>query len=82
MALGAALLFGAAASFARLLLGAVEPQLLAGLLYLGAGIGLAAVHFCRAALGISAPEAPLRAGDLAVARRGSPRSSASWGRCC
>jgi len=35
-----------------------------GLLYLGAGIGLAAVHFGRAAFGIPAPEAPLRAGDL------------------
>jgi drug/metabolite transporter (DMT)-like permease len=45
MALGAAVLFGAAAPFAKLLLGAVEPQMLAGLLYLGAGIGLAAVHF-------------------------------------
>src|SRR5947209_7287620 len=64
MALAAAVLFGAAAPFAKLLLGAVEPQLLAGLLYLGAGIGLAGVHFGRAALGIPAPEAPLRAGDL------------------
>ncbi len=64
MALAAAALFGAAAPFAKLLLGEVAPQLLAGLLYLGAGIGLAAVHFGRAALGIPAPEAPLRAGDL------------------
>src|SRR5205085_6109383 len=64
MALAAAGLFGAAAPFAKLLLGEVEPQLLAGLLYLGAGIGLAAVHFGRAALSMPAPEAPLRAGDL------------------
>lgn len=64
MALAAAVLFGAAAPFAKLLLGEVEPQLLAGLLYLGAGLGLAAVHFGRAALGIPAPEAPLRAADL------------------
>src|SRR5205085_12175445 len=64
MALAAAGLFGAAAPFATLLLGEVGPQLLAGLLYLGAGIGLAAVHFGRAAVGIPAPEAPLRAGDL------------------
>jgi drug/metabolite transporter (DMT)-like permease len=34
------------------------------LLYLGAGIGLAAVHFGRAAVGVPAPEAPLRAVDL------------------
>ena len=64
MALAAAVLFGAAAPFAKLLLGEVAPQLLAGLLYLGAGLGLAAVHFGRAALGIPAPEAPLRAVDL------------------
>ncbi len=64
MALAAAVLFGAAAPFAKLLLGAVAPQLLAGLLYLGAGFGLAAVHFGRAALGIPAPEAPLRTADL------------------
>jgi drug/metabolite transporter (DMT)-like permease len=64
MALAAAVLFGAAAPFAKLLLGEVAPQLLAGLLYLGAGIGLAAVHFGRAILGIPAPEAPLRVGDL------------------
>jgi len=64
MALAAAALFGAATPFAKLLLAAVEPQLLAGLLYLGAGIGLAAVHLCRTAAGISAPEAPLRPRDL------------------
>lgn len=39
-ALGAALLFGAGTPFAKLLLGSVSPWLLAGLLYLGSGIGL------------------------------------------
>ncbi|HMA87361.1 MAG TPA: DMT family transporter [Burkholderiales bacterium] len=39
-ALGAALLFGAGTPFAKQLLGAVDPWLLAGLLYLGSGIGL------------------------------------------
>lgn len=39
-ALGAALLFGAGTPFAKLLLGAVDPWLLAGLLYLGSGVGL------------------------------------------
>ena len=57
LALASAALFGAAAPFAKLLLGAMEPQFLAGLLYLGAGVGLAAFHFGRAALGIPAPEA-------------------------
>ena len=39
-ALTAALLFGASAPLAKLLLGGVEPILLAGLLYLGSGLGL------------------------------------------
>ena len=40
-ALLAALLFGAATPLAKLLLGPVDPWLLAGLLYLGSGVGLA-----------------------------------------
>jgi drug/metabolite transporter (DMT)-like permease len=64
MALASAVLFGATAPFAKVLLGAIDPQLLAGLLYLGAGAGLAAVHAGRAALGIPAPEAPLRTPDV------------------
>lgn len=39
-ALGAAVLFGAGTPLAKLLLDAVNPWLLAGLLYVGAGIGL------------------------------------------
>ncbi|MBI2782521.1 MAG: EamA family transporter [Gammaproteobacteria bacterium] len=39
-ALGAAALFGASVPFAKLLLGAMSPWLLAGLLYFGAGLGL------------------------------------------
>ena len=39
-ALGAALLFGAGTPLAKLLLGGIEPWLLAGLLYLGAGLSL------------------------------------------
>lgn len=39
-ALTAALLFGAGTPFAKLLLNAVNPWLLAGLLYIGSGIGL------------------------------------------
>lgn len=64
LALASAVLFGASAPFAKLLLGSVTPQLLAGLLYLGAGIGLAVVHLGRAVLGIPAPEAPLRRHDV------------------
>jgi drug/metabolite transporter (DMT)-like permease len=64
LALASAVLFGASTPFSKLLLGAVEPWLLAGLLYLGAGLGLAVVHFTRALLGVAAPEAPLRRTDL------------------
>lgn len=40
-ALGAALLFGASTPLAKLLVGSMPPLLLAGLLYLGSGLGLA-----------------------------------------
>jgi drug/metabolite transporter (DMT)-like permease len=40
-ALASALLFGASTPFAKLLLGAIDPWMLAGLLYLGSGLGLA-----------------------------------------
>jgi len=59
-ALGAAVLFGAGTPVAKLLLGAVSPWLLAGLLYLGSGLGLllfrtarrsAPVHLSAAEMG-------------------------------
>jgi drug/metabolite transporter (DMT)-like permease len=43
-ALLSAALFGVSAPFAKILLGEVSPWLLAGLLYLGSGLGLAAVR--------------------------------------
>lgn len=64
LALISAVLFGASAPFAKLLLGSMPPQLLAGLLYLGAGIGLVAIIASRAAFSAPAPEAPLRRHDL------------------
>ena len=65
LAIGSAVLFGASTPFAKLLLGGgVSPWLLAGLLYLGSGIGLGIVHFGRGLLGIPATEAPLRRADL------------------
>ena len=48
-ALGAALLFGAGTPAAKLLLGPTSPWLLAGLLYLGSGIGLALFRLIRRA---------------------------------
>ena len=64
LAIASAALFGASTPLAKLLLGDVDPWLLAGLLYLGSGIGLAAVHLARRPLGLAPPEAPLRRADL------------------
>lgn len=49
-ALGAAALFGISTPIAKTLLGGMSPLLLAGVLYLGSGIGLAVVLAVRAAL--------------------------------
>jgi drug/metabolite transporter (DMT)-like permease len=59
-----AALFGASTPFAKLLLGQVDAWMLAGLLYLGAGLGLAAVQAARGVLGSRQKEAPLRRSDL------------------
>jgi drug/metabolite transporter (DMT)-like permease len=64
LALGAACLFGASTPIAKLLLGITDPLLLAGLLYLGSGAGLALVATAGRSLGFVRPEAPLRARDL------------------
>jgi len=48
-ALSAALLFGASTPLAKLLVGGMPPLLLAGLLYLGSGLGLAALLALRVA---------------------------------
>ncbi len=64
LALLSAALFGASTPLAKLLLDGVDPWLMAGLLYLGAGVGLAGVHVARGALGVPAAEAPLRRADV------------------
>ncbi len=64
LALGAAVLFGASAPLSKLIMGAVDPWLLAGILYLGAGIGLVAVRLGRRLIGLPSGEAPLRRRDL------------------
>lgn len=61
-ALLAALLFGLSTPFAKLLLAGVPPVLLAGLLYLGSGIGLAALRSVRRLRGAEA--APLATADV------------------
>jgi drug/metabolite transporter (DMT)-like permease len=69
LALLSAALFGASTPCAKIILGAgVDPWLLAGLLYLGSGVGLGLLHVgarARARLsGRAAHEAPLKRADL------------------
>lgn len=54
-ALAAALLFGAGTPFAKLLLITVDPWLLAGLLYIGSGIGLTLYRYLSNAPGVTLP---------------------------
>lgn len=58
-ALGAAALFGAGTPLAKLLLGAMDSWLLAGLLYLGSGVGLTIMRVLRPSPGA----APLARGE-------------------
>jgi drug/metabolite transporter (DMT)-like permease len=60
VAILAAVLFGASTPFAKLLLGQLPPVLLAGLLYLGSGIGLTVLRAVRRR---QAEEAPLTRKD-------------------
>ncbi len=64
LALAAAILFGLSAPAAKLLAGTVDPWLLAGLLYLGSGIGLALCRLAQRLLGRVGSEAPLGRQDL------------------
>jgi drug/metabolite transporter (DMT)-like permease len=61
-ALGAAALFGISTPFAKLLLGGLPPVLLAGLLYLGSGVGLTLLRMVRRVQG--APSVPLVRSDV------------------
>ena len=69
IALLSAVLFGASTPLAKMMLGNVGPWMMAGLLYLGAGLGLTVVHLSRSVLQLPAVEAPLRPVGYAVARR-------------
>jgi drug/metabolite transporter (DMT)-like permease len=65
--IGAAVLFGLSPPLVKLLLPMSSPAMLAGLLYLGAGLGLLAVRLVSrwSGIGSSRREAPLRRSDLA-----------------
>jgi drug/metabolite transporter (DMT)-like permease len=62
LALAAATLFGISAAFSKLALRDVSPQLLAGLLYLGSGAGLALLWLGRRLT--TSRETPLRRSDV------------------
>lgn len=65
MAIASAVLFGASIPLAKLLLGGgVNPWLLAGLLYLGSGIGLGILHLVQRVSSGSPAEAPLERRDV------------------
>lgn len=64
LALVSAFLFGATAPLSKLLIGSIDPWLLAGILYLGAGGGLALIHWGRAAIGLPSTEAALQRSDV------------------
>lgn len=58
-ACGSAVLFGVSTPLAKLLLDATSPWMLAALLYLGAGLGLAALRIATRAPGVRLPRADL-----------------------
>lgn len=58
-----AVLFGASAPLSKVLLGEIDPVLLAALLYLGSGIGLSVFKMTRGFFGIQGGE-PIRRPDL------------------
>ncbi len=64
LALLSAVLFGASTPLSKLLLGAVDPWMMAGLLYLGAGVGLGLMKAGHRLAGQPASEAPLQRADL------------------
>jgi drug/metabolite transporter (DMT)-like permease len=72
--LAAALLFGAGTPFAKLLLGSVNPWMLAGVLYLGSGLGLALLRLAtrRKTSGIARNELPWLAGAIALGGVAAP----------
>lgn len=64
VALAAAVAFGLSTPLAKLLLGDISPWMLAGLLYLGSGLGLSVVMLVRKLLGVSVNEAGVTRADL------------------
>ena len=82
-ALLAAALFGASTPLAKLLGGEIPPVLLAGLLYLGSGVGLAIIRILRdggwISAGLSAPEWRWLIGAIAFGGIAGPIAPAHGG---
>jgi drug/metabolite transporter (DMT)-like permease len=64
LALGAAVAFGVSTPLAKLLLGSIDPWMMAGLLYLGSGLGLSILIALRKFMGAGSTEAKLSKQDL------------------
>jgi drug/metabolite transporter (DMT)-like permease len=64
LALASAVLFGLSAPAAKLLVGSIDPWLLAGLLYLGSGVGLLAVRLAQRLILRPSREAGIVAHDV------------------
>ena len=64
LALASSALFGAVAPLSKLLLDLVNPFMLAGLMYFGAGVGLATYRLVRSAFAPAAEEAQLQRADM------------------
>lgn len=72
-ALAAAFLFGASTPLAKLLLAAMAPAMLAGLLYLGAGVGLTLIRALRGSPArLAGSDAPWLAGAILCGGIGAP----------
>jgi drug/metabolite transporter (DMT)-like permease len=63
-ALAAAALFGASTPAAKVLVGSLDPAVLAGLLYCGAGVGIAAIRRAMPVFVSGAPEVSLSRAEL------------------
>jgi drug/metabolite transporter (DMT)-like permease len=64
LALGSAIAFGVSTPAAKLLLGVIDPWMLAGLLYLGSGLGLSVLILVRKLTGAFLSEAKIIRDDL------------------
>lgn len=64
LAIGAALLFGASTPACKLLIGQINPQLLAGVLYLGSGLSLTLYNFAARRFPGIETETPLQPADF------------------